>query len=95
MPNCTVYDDIPQGFIVQIVTLACTLIRAAILLHIVDKELQWPHYSSTKQYSIDEIISFWLPHCIRLIQSMYSSLITMEMSCESLDLIAKLLLDLR
>lgn len=84
-----------KGFIVQIVTLACTLIRAAILLHIVDKELQWPHYSSTKQYSIDEIISFWLPHCIRLIQSMYSSLITMEMSCESLDLIAKLLLDLR
>lgn len=80
---------------VHIVKLSCTLIRAAILSTNVEAEYQWPQYSSSKQASIKEIISIWLPHCVRLVQSMYSSFVKIEISTECLEMTSKLLLDLR
>lgn len=80
---------------IQIVELSCTLIKTAVLTTNVDKEHQWPQYSPPKQAALLETISVWLPHCVRLVQSMYASLVKMEISNEAIDLTAKLLLDLK
>lgn len=80
---------------IRIIELCCNLLKAAILSGAVDKEYQWPQYSSSKQAALTETISVWLPHCVRLVQSMYSSLLKMEISKEPIELTVKLLLDLR
>ncbi|KAK7578051.1 hypothetical protein V9T40_010256 [Parthenolecanium corni] len=84
-----------KTFAVSVVKLVCSLVRTSILPQNIDKDLQWPHHSSSKQSSINEIISLWLPHCIRLVQTLYSSLIALDISHESLEMVSKLLLDLR
>ena len=85
-----------QNYLIDIVKMGCNLLRAAILTqNNVEKEFQWPHYSTSKQSLVAEMISFWLPHCIRLVQSMYSSFVSMEMANDSFEQTSKLLLDMR
>lgn len=72
----------------------CGLLRGAILPHTLDRQspdkanYMWPTLRG-------DVLSDWLPHCLRFVRSAYSMLIGLDLPGEALDIVSKLVFDLR
>lgn len=71
------------------------ILRAAILLHTLDRStIQKQSYGVWPSQNQDNVV-LWLPHCLRYVRSMYSTLIRLDLPNEALDIISSLIFDLR
>uniref|UniRef100_A0A1B6DWI3 Exocyst complex component 2 n=1 Tax=Clastoptera arizonana TaxID=38151 RepID=A0A1B6DWI3_9HEMI len=83
-----------KKIVMSLITLVSGLFRGAILAHTLDKHnpdkasYSWPNLRS-------DILSDWLPHCLRHIRSAYSMLIGLDLPSDALDIIGTLVFDLR
>lgn len=87
----------PQEFkkiVMTVIGLMCGLLRGAILPHTLDRQsadktnYMWPTLRG-------DVLSDWLPHCLRFVRSTYSMLIGLDLPGEALDIVSKLVFDLR
>ncbi|KAG8251773.1 Exocyst complex component 2 [Homalodisca vitripennis] len=87
----------PQEFkkiVMSVISMMCGYLRGAILPHTLDKQNPdrakyiWPTVRG-------DVLSEWLPHCLRYVRSAYSLLIGLDLPGEALDSLAKLVFDLR
>lgn len=81
--------------VMDIVKLSCNILQAAVLPHTVNKSDHWPHQNSAQMTSIMDTVAAWLPHSVRHVRSMYSALILLDVPADTLDIVAKLLFELR
>uniref|UniRef100_A0A1B6LCB4 Exocyst complex component 2 n=2 Tax=Cicadellinae TaxID=33370 RepID=A0A1B6LCB4_9HEMI len=87
----------PQEFkkiVMSVISMMCGYLRGAILPHTLDKQspdrakFVWPTLRG-------DVLSEWLPHCLRYVRSAYSLLIGLDLPGEALDSLSKLVFDLR
>lgn len=78
----------------SVISMMCGYMRGAILPHTLDKQSPerasyvWPNLRG-------DVLSDWLPHCLRYVRSAYALLIGLDLPSEALDCVAKLVFDLR
>lgn len=83
-----------QKIVMSVMSGACGYLRGAVLPHTLDKQSPdramyvWPALRG-------DVLSEWLPHCLRYVRAAYSLLIGLDLPGEALDCVAKLVFDLR
>lgn len=78
-----------KSIVLNVIGLGCSLLRGVLLPHTLETKSAWPANSSL------DVLPAWLPHCLRYVRSSYSSLISLDLPGEALDIVGKLLFDLQ
>lgn len=83
-----------QHIVLTLMHIFCDTVRSALLPHTYDKNTDRQEFGGWQPLETD-IIASWLPHCLRYVRSTYSIFIRLDLPSDALDIILKLILDLR